>query len=308
MSPRTVAAYRDAFVLFLDFAQAQLRKQPTEIRLEEITPALILSFLDHLEQERGNAVRTRNARLAALRAFLKFAGRRDVTALHAVEQPGGGVLLTTLDPEVARQLAVGRHHHLRIHQPRRANDLFHDLLRVLQLVRAGGCAGVNHLIDRLLEFLETSKGEASAAQLHPVIGHGASAADDDGPFLEPRFSDHDGERLLGGGLAGKEGIPVERGLGFLGPEDDPQPMHEIMDIIFEPVLVDRPYDPRDYNSIEKAMEIATIGFEHRLFKSPGHRVFLDRALLGLDAYLKQLGTVANYYRLFRECVRSVPEG
>jgi predicted unusual protein kinase regulating ubiquinone biosynthesis (AarF/ABC1/UbiB family) len=94
-------------------------------------------------------------------------------------------------------------------------------------------------------------------------------------------------------------------LDFLDPEDDPAPMHEIMDIVFEPVLVDRPYDPRDYNSVEKAMEIATIGFEHRLFKSPGHRVFLDRALLGLDAYLKQLGTVQNWRRLFTECVESV---
>ena len=77
------------FVLFLDFAQAQLRKQPTAIRLEEITPVRILAFLDHLERERGNTVRSRNARLAALRAFLKFAGRRDVSALHAVEQALG---------------------------------------------------------------------------------------------------------------------------------------------------------------------------------------------------------------------------
>ena len=89
MSPRTVAAYRDAFLLFLDFAQTRLRKQPTEIRLDEITPALILAFLDHLEHERGNSVRSRNARLAALRAFMKFAGRRDVSALHVVEQALG---------------------------------------------------------------------------------------------------------------------------------------------------------------------------------------------------------------------------
>jgi len=86
MSPRTVAAYRDAFVLFLDFATTRLRKQPTAIRLQEITPTLILAFLDHLERDRGNSVRSRNARLAALRAFLKFAGRRDITALHVVEQ------------------------------------------------------------------------------------------------------------------------------------------------------------------------------------------------------------------------------
>jgi site-specific recombinase XerD len=89
MSPRTVAAYRDGFVLFLAFAERQLHKSPTAIRLEQITPALILGFLDHLERERGNAVRTRNARLAALRAFLKFASHRDIGALHVVEQALG---------------------------------------------------------------------------------------------------------------------------------------------------------------------------------------------------------------------------
>jgi len=89
MSPQTVATYRDAFVLFLDFAVMHLHKQPTTMRLQDITPALILAFLDHLERDRGNAVRTRNARLAALRAFLKFAGHRDVQALQIVEQALG---------------------------------------------------------------------------------------------------------------------------------------------------------------------------------------------------------------------------
>ena len=89
MSPRTVATYRDGFVLFLDFATAHLHKQPTTMKLQDITPTLILAFLDHLERDRGNVVRTRNARLAALRAFLKFAGHRDVDALHVVEQALG---------------------------------------------------------------------------------------------------------------------------------------------------------------------------------------------------------------------------
>lgn len=91
-------------------------------------------------------------------------------------------------------------------------------------------------------------------------------------------------------------------LGFLDPEDDPEPMVRIMDVIFEPVLVDRKYDPRDYVSLERGMEVAQIGFEHRLFKAPGHRVFLARALIGLDSYLKQLGTVANWHRIFKDCV------
>ena len=92
-------------------------------------------------------------------------------------------------------------------------------------------------------------------------------------------------------------------LGYLDREDDPAPMIRIMRLIFEPVLVDRPYDPRTYKAVDRAVEVAAIGLEHRIFKAPGHRVFLVRALLGLEAYVEQLGTVANWHRLFSECVR-----
>lgn len=89
LSPCTVAAYRDAFMLFLGFAQTRLRKSPAALALTDITPELILGFLDHLERERHNAVRSRNARLAALRAFLKFAAHRDVAKLHVIERALG---------------------------------------------------------------------------------------------------------------------------------------------------------------------------------------------------------------------------
>jgi site-specific recombinase XerD len=86
LSPRTVSCYRDALMLFLNFASTTLRRAPTDIRLTDLRPDLILAFLDHLEHNRHNSVRSRNLRLTALRAFLKFAGRRDVTSLHVVEQ------------------------------------------------------------------------------------------------------------------------------------------------------------------------------------------------------------------------------
>jgi site-specific recombinase XerD len=86
LSPRTVACYRDALTLFLDFASRKLGTAPTVLRLVDIEPDLILAFLDHLEHERNNSVRSRNLRLTALRAFLKFAGRRDVASLHIVER------------------------------------------------------------------------------------------------------------------------------------------------------------------------------------------------------------------------------
>ncbi len=86
LSPRTVASYRDAMTLFLGYATQHLGKPPMALRLADITPELVLKFLAYLERERHNSVHSRNLRLTALRAFLKFAGRRDVSALHAVEQ------------------------------------------------------------------------------------------------------------------------------------------------------------------------------------------------------------------------------
>lgn len=89
MSLNTVASYRDAMLLFLDFAHEHLGKTPTELRLADIEPDLILAFLDYLERQRNNSVRSRNLRLTALRAFLKFAGRRDVASLLTIEQALG---------------------------------------------------------------------------------------------------------------------------------------------------------------------------------------------------------------------------
>lgn len=89
LSPLTIAAYRDGFVLFLGFAESRLSKSPVEMTLSDITPELIIAFLDHLERQRNNAVRSRNARLAALRSFLKFAAHRDVASLQVIERALG---------------------------------------------------------------------------------------------------------------------------------------------------------------------------------------------------------------------------
>jgi predicted unusual protein kinase regulating ubiquinone biosynthesis (AarF/ABC1/UbiB family) len=91
-------------------------------------------------------------------------------------------------------------------------------------------------------------------------------------------------------------------LGFIGDGDDPKPMIQMLEIFFEPAFQDRRYDPREYNSVDRAMSAAAIKLEHRVFRSPGHAVFLSRALVGLDAYLQQFGTVANYHRLFAACI------
>src|SRR5271166_4199474 len=89
LSPHTIASYRDSWMLFLDFAHNRLGKLPAALCLADIEPNLILEFLNHLEQQRQNTVRSRNLRLTALRAFLKFAARRDVSSLHVIERALG---------------------------------------------------------------------------------------------------------------------------------------------------------------------------------------------------------------------------
>jgi predicted unusual protein kinase regulating ubiquinone biosynthesis (AarF/ABC1/UbiB family) len=96
-------------------------------------------------------------------------------------------------------------------------------------------------------------------------------------------------------------------LGFIDEGNDPEPMLQMLDLIFEPIYEDREYDPHEYNSVERAMRVATISLEKRVFKSPGHSVFLLRALVGLDSYIQQFGTVANFHRLFLECVTEAEE-
>jgi len=73
LSPQTVAAYRDTFRLFLQFLSNLLRRPIDLLDLDSFSADRILAFLNHLERDRGNCVRTRNARLAALRCFTRFA-------------------------------------------------------------------------------------------------------------------------------------------------------------------------------------------------------------------------------------------
>lgn len=75
-SPNTVASYRDTFRLLLGFAQHRTGKTPSKLALEDLDAVLIGAFLDHLEVERHNSVRTRNTRLAAVHSLFAYAALR----------------------------------------------------------------------------------------------------------------------------------------------------------------------------------------------------------------------------------------
>src|SRR5579863_4034326 len=72
VSPHTVASYRDTFRLLLKFAQKELGKPPSKLALTDLNAPLIGRFLDNLEKLRGNASRSRNLRLTAIRSFFRY--------------------------------------------------------------------------------------------------------------------------------------------------------------------------------------------------------------------------------------------
>lgn len=75
-SPHTVGAYRDTFRLLLRFAAGHKGKPPSRLEVCDIDAVLVGQFLGHLERERGNSVRTRNARLAAIHSLFRYAALR----------------------------------------------------------------------------------------------------------------------------------------------------------------------------------------------------------------------------------------
>jgi integrase/recombinase XerD len=85
-SNQTVAAYRDSFRLLLQFAQHHVGKAPEQLALSDLDAPLLLAFLNYLENERHNTIRTRNARFAAIRSFLHFAALKEPAGLPAIQR------------------------------------------------------------------------------------------------------------------------------------------------------------------------------------------------------------------------------
>jgi site-specific recombinase XerD len=75
-SPHTVAAYRDAIRLLLNFAAERTGAVPCRLDFTDLDAPVISAFLDHIERARGNTIRSRNARLAAIHSLFSFAALR----------------------------------------------------------------------------------------------------------------------------------------------------------------------------------------------------------------------------------------
>jgi integrase/recombinase XerD len=85
-SHQTVCSYRDTFRLLLRFTEQQLGKSAADVSLADIDASLVLAFLDNLESQRCNCIRSRNTRLAAIRSFMHYAALQEPAALPGIQQ------------------------------------------------------------------------------------------------------------------------------------------------------------------------------------------------------------------------------
>jgi integrase/recombinase XerD len=113
-SPHTIAAYRDSFRLLLTFVDQHTGKTPARLQLEDLDAARITAFLAYLENERGNSIRTRNARLTAIHSFFHYAALKAPESAELIarvlsipEKRYESTLISYLtDPEIDALLAA----------------------------------------------------------------------------------------------------------------------------------------------------------------------------------------------------------
>lgn len=85
-SPATVESYRDALRLLVRFVSKQVGRPPCDLVVNDFDRDAVLDFLDQLEHQRGNSVRTRNARLTAIRSFFRHVAASDPAAIAVAQR------------------------------------------------------------------------------------------------------------------------------------------------------------------------------------------------------------------------------
>jgi len=86
VSAQTVKSYRDTFRLLFDFAKNHLHKAAAQLCLGDINAELVVKFLKHLEKDRKNTIRTRNARLVTIRSFMNYISYQIPEMLPTIRQ------------------------------------------------------------------------------------------------------------------------------------------------------------------------------------------------------------------------------
>jgi integrase/recombinase XerD len=161
LRPASVRSYRDTIRLLLTFLAAQKRTKITRLRLEDLGFEHIVAFLRHLEHDRGNGVRTRNQRLAALHTLFDYIATREPAMLGECQRVAAIPMKRVAPPET-RFLERDEIERLLKGMPRSGRHALRDRALVLFLYNIG--ARVQEVAD--LQAGNLDLGEHPLVRLH----------------------------------------------------------------------------------------------------------------------------------------------
>ena len=162
LQPTSVRSYRDAVKLFLCFVADRGHRKISRLAIEDLSFEQVLAFLNHLEKDRGNHVRTRNQRLAVLHAFFEYLARR-IPEMLTTSQQVAKIPMKRVSPPETRFLE--REYMARLFQtlPARGRHALRDRALLLFLYNTGA---------RVQEVAETTVGNLKLGAQPCVRLHG----------------------------------------------------------------------------------------------------------------------------------------
>jgi site-specific recombinase XerD len=104
-SQNTCDTYAYSFQLLFQFASSRLGVPPSGLQFEQVDAPLVMAFLEHLQNQRGNSGRTRNVRLAAIKSFMRYMEYRLPSALDQIHRVLASPMMRT-DGRVVRYLTT----------------------------------------------------------------------------------------------------------------------------------------------------------------------------------------------------------
>lgn len=161
LRPASVRSYRDTIRLFLLFVAADNRCKVTRLVLSDLTFEQVIGFLRYLEEERGNHIRTRNQRLAALHVLFEYIATRAPDML-AVCQRVAAIPMKRVAPAPTSFLERDEVEDLLRHLPRQGRLALRDRTLLLFLYNTG--ARVQEVADLRVGHLDL--GEHPRVRLH----------------------------------------------------------------------------------------------------------------------------------------------
>jgi integrase/recombinase XerD len=158
LRPSSVRSYRDTIRLLLLFLAADKRSKITRLTVGDLTFERIVGFLRHLEQDRGNHIRTRNQRLAAIHTLVEYLATRSPEMLMVCQQVAA-IPTKRVPPPETRFLERDEVQQLLQGLPGRGRHALRDRALLLFLYNTG--ARVQEAADLRVEHLDLDE--------HPTV-------------------------------------------------------------------------------------------------------------------------------------------